>query len=456
MFRKITNGSVALVQKYLPDAFIFALILTIIVGVAAIFVTNQSIFDIVNHWGNGVWSLLAFSMQMALVLVLGSALASSLPVKKGLSKIASFAKTPSQAVLLVTFVSGVAYWFNWGFGLIVGVLLAKEVAKNVKNVDYRVLVASGYAPFAIWHAGLSGSIPLIIGSNKEEIALVTQGAINEIIPVSRTIFALPNLIAVMVLIITLPLLFKAMHPKNGEKIVSIDGNLLNDTDLVELEQSKESLTPAEKLENSRILSLVIVVMGIIYLFNHFSNKGFDLSLNIVNLIFLLLGILFHQTPINYVKAINSGIIGAAGILLQFPFYAGIMGIMIGANAQGISLASTITNAFVSIANAYNLPILTFLSAGLVNVFVPSGGGQWAVQGPIIMPAAVELGADPAVTAMAIAWGDAWTNLIQPFWALPALGIAKLGARDIMGYCMTALFYVGTVIILTLLIWSFVV
>lgn len=193
------------------------------------------------------------------------------------------------------------------------------------------------------------------------------------------------------------------------------------------------------------MSALIGLIGLVYIFMYFKDNGFALDLNIVNMIFLIAGIWLHGTPLNYVRAINEAVKGAGGIILQFPFYAGIMGMMTGEGAAEISLAGAISQGFVSISTETTFPLYTFLSAGVVNLFVPSGGGQWAVQAPIMMPAGDALGVSPAVTAMAIAWGDAWTNMIQPFWALPALGIAGLGARDIMGYCVITLFVTAIVV-----------
>lgn len=454
MFKRFTNGCVALVQKLLPDAFIFAVILTIITFVLAIVTTGQSVGAMIGHWGSGVWSLLSFTMQMALVLVLGNALASSRPVKKGLVKMSKIAKTPAQAIMLVSLVSGIACWLNWGFGLIVGALLAKELAKRVKNVDYRLLIAAAYSGFVVWHAGASGSVPLSLASNAEEVAQVTLGTLTTTIPVSETLFSVQNLILVWLIIFTLPLINRAMHPE-PEYTITVDPELLEDeVDLNAIEEKpKSEMTTAEKMENSRFLSYFIVFLGVVSLVQYFMANGFNLSLDIVNLIFLVLGIFFHQTPIRYVRAINEAVKGAGGIILQFPFYAGIMGMMTGANAEGISLATNITNFFLSISTPTTFPMFTFWSAGLVNIFVPSGGGQWAVQGPIMMPASMKIGVDPAVTAMAIAWGDAWTNMIQPFWALPALGIAKLSAKDIMGFCVVVLLYVGIILSIGFILWA---
>lgn len=442
MFKKLSNGCVALVNRFLPDPFIFCIILTIVVFVAAIPLTGQGPMDMINAWGNGVWGLLAFSMQMALVLVLGSAFANAPAIKKVVSKVAGLAKNPTQGIIVVTFFSLIACWINWGFGLVVGAILAKEIARQVDGIDYRLLIASAYSGFVIWHAGFSGSIPLALATpGAEALSAATGGAVTEPISTSLTIFAPYNLVILLIILVCLPFINAKMHP-SPDQVVTVDKNLL----VEEVEEYKTPVTPAEKIENSVIVSAIIALAGIVYLVFYFATTGFNLSLNIVNLIFLVLGIIFHRTPIGYVNAISAATKGAAGIILQFPFYAGIMAMMTAASpATGLSLAAVISNWFVSIATPITFPLFTFLSAGVVNFFVPSGGGQWAVQGPIMMPAGAALGVSPALTGMGIAWGDAWTNMIQPFWALPALGIAGLSARDIMGYCLITLFFTGIVV-----------
>lgn len=441
MFKKFTNGCVNLVQRFLPDPFIFCIILTAVVFIAAIPVTGQSPIALVQYWGDGIWSLLAFSMQMALVLVLGTAFANAPVIHRFLKKMASLPKTPAKSIILVTVVATVASWLNWGFGLVIGAIFAKEIAKQVKGVDYRLLIASAYSGFVVWHAGISGSIPLQVANWTEDIAKQTSGILQESIPTSETIFAPYNLLMVIAILILMPIVNVLMHPSK-DKVVTISPELL----VEEEEKTYNPKTPAEKLECSRIMSILVVLIALVYLIRYFMTKGFNLDLNVVNLIFLMLGVLTHGTPIRYVEAITDAVKGAGGILLQFPFYAGIMGMMTGANPEtGVSLASAISNVFVGIANKVTFPLWTFLSAGIVNFFVPSGGGQWAVQAPIMMPAGQTLGVDPAITCMGIAWGDAWTNLLQPFWALPALGIAGLGARDIMGYCIIDLLLSGIIV-----------
>ncbi|MED3790742.1 short-chain fatty acid transporter [Peribacillus frigoritolerans] len=425
-------------QRYLPDPFIFVIILTFVVFGLGLIFTDSGPYQMAQHWGNGFWGLLLFAMQMVLVLVTGHVLASSRIFKKGLGALASMAKSPGQAIIIVSVVSLVASWINWGFGLVIGALFAKELAKKVENVDYRLLIASAYSGFLIWHGGISGSTPLTIA---------TPGHFSEdligIIPTSETIFSSFNLFIVIALIIIVPLVNRFMMPSK-EQTVTVDLALLED-DVQAATIEKEDLTPAERLENSWIISLSIGILGIVFLFYYFVHNGFKLNLDIVNFLFLFLGILFHGTPKHFLEAVVNAVKGASGIIIQFPFYAGIMGMM---TASG--LATVISNGFVSISNEFTFPLFTFLSAGLVNIFIPSGGGQWAVQAPVMLDAAIALDVSIPKTAMAVAWGDAWTNLIQPFWALPALAIAGLKAKDIMGYCVLTLFVSGIVISLGLL------
>ena len=443
MFKKFTNACVNIVQKYLPDAFIFCIVLTIIVFSAAIPVSKMNPFEIANAWGESMWSLLGFSMQMALVLVLGTALATAPLVKRAINAAAGVPKSPTSAIIFITVVSMIACWLNWGFGLVVGAILAKEIAKKVKGVDYRLLIASAYSGFIIWHAGFSGSIPLQLASYSEAIGTQTAGAVTESIPTSQTIFSAWNLIIVIAIIIVIAFVNAQMHP-TPEDTVTVDPKLLVETETAKV--TDKTATPAEWLERFPLLSILVAILAIVYLIYTYKTKGsITLSLNVVNLIFLTLGIIFHGTPISYVNAITDAAKSAGGIILQFPFYAGIMGIMTATGPTGQSLAGAISDFFVNISNQTTFPLFTFLSAGIVNFFVPSGGGQWAVQAPIVMPAGNALGVSPAVSAMAIAWGDAWTNMLQPFWALPALGIAGLGARDIMGYCAIVLIVTGIII-----------
>ena len=338
-------------------------------------------------------------------------------------------------------------------GVIVGALLAKEVARRVNDVDYPLLIASAYSGFVIWHAGLSGSIPLQMAAEggKEFLGVVYQA------PLTQTILHPMNIIMCLVILVGMPLINYAMHPDKEHTIV-VNPALLQD----EKEREYKIETPAEKMEHSKILWGIIVLAGFLYIIHFFITIGVaNLDLNAVNTIFLFLGLLAHGDLRKYVDAIGDAAAGSAGVLLQFPFYAGIMGLMVAQNADGLSLAKMIADFFTSISTDVTFPLWTFLSGGIINFFVPSGGGQWAVQGPIVMPAATEIAARAGIdatnyygrAAMGIAWGDQWTNMIQPFWALPALGVAGLKAKDIMGYLVVILIFTGIVACGGFLLWG---
>ncbi len=451
--KKFSNACVRIMNRWLPDPFLFAIILTIVVFVAGCLATWQNPWDMVWAWAGkgvtsepgGMWNLLAFSMQMALVLVLGSAFASAPIIKRILGAIANLAKNKLSGIVVVTMVSTICCWLNWGFGLIVGALLAKEVARRVKDIDYPLLIASAYSGFVVWHAGLSGSIPLTI-TNGYKIGDVVYQA-----DLTASVFHPMNIIMCLVILVGMPFINYAMHP-DKDHTITVNPAVLED----EKERTYEIKTPADKIEHSKILLALTIIMGVVYIVRFFIDPKFGpakLDLNVVNAIFLFLGLLAHGDLRRYVDAIGDAAGGAAGVLLQFPFYAGIMGIMTAANANGDSLASIISDFFVGISNNVTFPVWTFLSAGIINFFVPSGGGQWAVQGPIVMPAAARLSVEAGRAGMAIAWGDQWTNMIQPFWALPALGVAGLSAKDIMGYLVTILIFTGVVAILGFLAWG---
>ncbi|WP_105167198.1 short-chain fatty acid transporter [Pseudoalteromonas sp. T1lg23B] len=439
MLYRVTRPISNLVERYLPDPFVFVLMLTLIVLALASIVTPFSPIQVVEAWGQGFWRLLTFAMQMLLILLSGYMLASTPLCVTALNRLATLAKTPVIAIVMVTLVAMLASWINWGFGLVIGALFAKALARQVA-VDYRVLVASAYSGFVVWHGGLSGSVPLTIASEGH----FSQTSIG-VISTASTLFSTFNLAILCALLVLLPILNALLLPPKEQQI------LIEKSKLTESLEPKpvhsHDLTPAQKLEHSKFFGILIGALGCTYLLYYFYVQGGTLNLNSVIAIFLFLAILLHQTPQRLLTSLNTAISGGAGIVIQFPFYAGIMAVMVESG-----LAQQISSAFVSISSAESLPFWSFLSAGIVNIFVPSGGGQWAVQAPIVLPAAQLLDADIARVAMAVAWGDAWTNLIQPFWALPVLAIAGLKARDIMGFCLIQLIFSG-VIIAAMLTWA---
>jgi short-chain fatty acids transporter len=421
-------------EKYMPDPFLFAVLLTFITLILGVIFTKSGPFDMLKHWNKGFWTLLAFSMQMCLILVTGYALATTKAVRKIIDALANIPSTGSSAAALVCFVAIFASYINWGLGLIVGALMAREVAlrgyKRGIPMHYPLLGAAGYIGLACWHGGLSGSAPLLVATPKH--FLVEQIGI---IPVSATLFSPLNIVVALCLIIFLPLLVKMLSPSSPDQIITVDKVLPYVESLL---KEKEEEVPEQKnvaywLEHSVAISMIVGFMGMAIVVWYFATHGFSLNLDIVNFTFLFVGIILHGKPINYVRAISEGTRGCAGIILQFPFYSGIMGMM-----KFSGLVVIMSGWFVATSNAYTFPIFAYLSACLVNIFVPSGGGQWAVQGPVLVAAAKTLGVSYPKTVMALAYGDQWTNLFQPFWALALLGITGLKAGQIMGYAMAVM------------------
>lgn len=414
-------------RKYMPDPFLFAIILSAITYVMGLVFTENGPLDMILHWYKGFWELLAFGMQMCLILVTGYALAVSGPVRRVLEALARIPKTNGGAAAVIALVAAVAAYLNWGLGLIIGAMLVKEVAKEGHKkglaLHYPLLGAAGYVGLAVWHQGFSGSVPLLIATKghflEKEIGLI---------PIQQTLFSPMNLVLLAVMVVFVPLVARTLAPRPGEEVIAAPPEVLREEPPA---PPPAHQTPAEKLENSMWLSLLISLAGLVYIGYWFKTKGLNLDINIVNFIFLMVGILLHKTPASYLKAIAEGTKGCAGIILQFPFYAGIMGMM-----KYSGLVTVIAGWFVAISSAATYPIWTYLSACIVNLFVPSGGGQWAVQGPVMVKAAQMMHVSVPKAAMAVAYGDQWTNLFQPFWALPLLGITGLGVRDIMGYCIT--------------------
>lgn len=430
MIQRLSHFFTSLSQRWLPDAFIFAIVLTLLVLVAGVIGEGRSPLQMTRYWGDGFWNLLTFSMQVVFTLISGSVLARTELVGSGVRGLARRVKTPAQAIVVMTAIALVFCWINWGFGLIASALLAREIARQVKGVHYPLLLASAYSGLLVWHAGLSGTIPLKVAVNEGgTLGNILNGTT---IPLSETIFSWPVLLTCGFLLITLPIVNRLMIPAPEDTVEFNDRD--NDIQL-SLEPAQ---TPAEKMEQSRVLTLTIGLLCAVYIADYISD-GEPIGLNMVNLCFLCLGLLLHRSPAHFLFALKSSVQSVGAVILQFPLYAGIMGMMISSG-----LAASMSEWFVDIANADTFTFLTFLSAGLVNFFVPSGGGQWAVQAPVVIPAAEALGVPLNKVVMAVVFGDAWTNMIQPLWALPLLGVAGLTIKDIMGYCTVALIWSGIV------------
>lgn len=403
----IANVLTKFVSRYLPDAYVLAVVLTLVIFAAGVLFTESTALQMVEYWGDGLWSMMTFTMQMCLVIVTGHALASTNPVQKLMQRIALSVQNPPVVAATVALFSAVMCSIQWGFGLIVSAMLAREFARRVEGVDYRVLIAAAYMGFMTWHGGLMASIPLVAATDGHLLQSITG-----IIPVSETIFSGYNAITIFSLFIVLPIIAYLIHPK-GKDVVTVDPKILAQVEIIV--EKQEHPTIANRLENSRILAYSVGLLGFSYIGYLWFTQGFKLDLNIGNMLFLCLGIILHGSPIAYASAIKNGAVATSSVILQFPFYGGIQYMM-----EESSLGADITLWFVESASASTYAVWTFFASALVNFFVPSGGGHWIVQGPLIMPGAVELGVDLGKTAMAIAYGDMWSNMAQPFWALPAL------------------------------------
>ncbi len=454
MLQKILKALDKVLRRYTPDPFVIAIGLTLLVILLSSLFTASTPLDNVRYWGDGFWSLITFTLQMVMILFTGYIVAASPPVKRLLQFLAKLAKTPGQAIVLVSLVSAFGAYINWGLGLVVGAFFALETARVHKNINFRVLVASAYSGFLFWHGGLSGSIPLVVNTPGN----FSQEWVGGILPVGQTLFSGFNLTTLFVLAVTIPALNWYMHKLNaheghwtpalqpkGREATGEPSEYSEVVDRTQLGAKSTESVPSSRafsewLENHRGVSLILFVLGLIYVVQILWSQKFTLDLNSINFIFLFLGLILHKTPRSFLKAVEEAAGKLGPLLVQYPLYAGIMGVMVHSG-----LAEVLSVFFVEISNKATLPLMTFWSAGLVNLFIPSGGGQWAVQAPVMLPAAQELGADIPLTVMAVAWGDAWTNMLQPFWALPLLAIANIQVKEILGFCFMVLVASGVVI-----------
>ncbi len=461
MISRLGLAVAAVFRKVAPDPFVLAILLTVVAIVFALARTDSSMGDLVGFWADdsdGVWKLLKFGMQMCLILVTGHALASSPPMSALLNRIAGLPRTGWQAAALVAFVAACLGVLNWGLGLIAGALLARRVGvamhKRGVAVHYPLLCAAGYVGLLVWHGGFSGSAPTKVTTENDIEEIIGPGVI-EVLPLTETILSPMNLFVTIGLLLIAPALMAFMSPTNANAIQTADRFIdinLDDAVPETSERADKPLIP-RILEDTPLLSLTLVALIGWWAWTYYSpaapaSSQIDkLTPNTVNLTMLMLGLLLHGTPARYVRAVDEAVRGCGGIILQFPLYAGIMGVM-----QSSGLTAQFASQMAETANETTLPLVTFISAALVNLFVPSGGGQWAIQGPIAMEAAVSAGVEPGKMVMAFAYGDELTNMLQPFWALPLLAITGMKAREIVGYTAIVMIVAGAWMTLGLLIF----
>ncbi|GAA4269202.1 short-chain fatty acid transporter [Hyunsoonleella aestuarii] len=455
---KITKSIEVFFKRFMPSPFTIAILLTLITIVLALIFTEPKgdslyLLEILSFWESGIWNnaLLVFAYQMMLILVLGHVLVLSVPVNKIIIALSKNIKNTSDAVVLVSVTTMLMAFLNWGLGLIFGAILARKVGEHAQKhnipLNYPLVGAAGYGGLMVWHGGISGSAPIKVAENNHIQDLMEGVSATEIlnqIPRSInfdvTIFSMSNILIFGMLLVLVPLVLKRLSKVTESTNFNLDVYKFNSKPV-------EAINGAEKLDFSSVLGIGFgVILLIAFFYQYWGNLiSLQITPNMLNFFMLALGVLLHKNFNNFLKAVQEAIKGTSGILIQFPLYFGIMGIM-----KSSGMVVMMSDFFVSVATESTLPIFTFFSAGLVNLFVPSGGGQWAIQGPIIIESALQLGVPLPKIIMALAYGDQVTNMLQPFWALPLLGITKLKAKEILPYTLI-LMMLGIVVFISGLI-----
>ena len=440
-------------RKYLPSPFSISIFLTFFSIILALILTDTSFNAILINWEEGLWNprLMTFTTQMILMLVLGYVLGLTHFSNQIISKITKRCHNNAYSAAIVSFFSILVSLLNWGLGLIFGAILARKVAENAskKNIkiNYPLIGAAGYSGLMVWHGGLSGSAPLKVAEKNHFNDLISDSELllkmPENLDLSYTIFSTMNILVCSTLLIIIPLTFFWI----GKKVKTRKINLQNK--LIHIKIKKTNLIGAEKIDFSKFFGWIL---GSFILFIAIK-KGLNASTlsfidpDYINLVLLGFAILLHGRIIYFLEAVTKGIKNAAGILIQFPIYFGIMAIL-----SSSGLIDMVSDFFVKISNENTFPIYTMISSGIVNIFVPSGGGQWAIQGPMILQASTEIGVPLQKSIMSLVYGDQLTNMLQPFWALPLLYITGLKAKEILPYTLLIMllgffiFLVGLILI----------
>ena len=437
---RIALALTAWTERWVPDAFVFALLATVVVVGAGVTATSSTFGEVVDAWGRGFWDLIPFTLQMALVIITGHVLATSAPMRRLIRVVASWPSTPKGAVALVTGFALASSWFNWGFSLVFSAVLAREVARRVEGVDYRALAAASFLGLgSIWAQGLSGSAALQMASpGALQPAIRDIVAHNGLVPggiigFTHTIFLWQSLLSVAIeIVVVTGVMWLATPPASRAKTARMLGIDLGTEEATEPPRPSV-IPPGAWLEHSPVLTWVIVALGVWYLAQYFARAGDPLNalnLNVLNLIFLLAGFLLHGTPARLMHAVQAATPAVWGVILQFPFYAGIAGVI-----TSTHLNEQLANLFVRVSTPTTFPPLVAIYSAVLGVFVPSGGSKWVIEAPYVMAAAHDLKVHLGWVVAAYDLGEAVANLLQPFWMLPILGLFQLRARDVMGYTL---------------------
>jgi short-chain fatty acids transporter len=428
-------------ERWIPDAFVFALVATFVVIAAAAASSRFTVLGVIDIWGGGFWKLLEFTLQMSLVIITGYVVATTRPVYGIIARIARIPRTPRGAVALVAAFAMVSSWVNWVFSLIFGAMLAKEVARRVSTVDYRAVAAASFLGLgSIWAQGLSGSAALQMatpGALPPEVRdVVAAGSLvpGGVIPFSKTVFLWQSLASVAIEISVVTLLVFLAAPTGSRARTAAKMGIVLGASPAEHGEPERRGTPGEWLEHSPVLSVLLVALGGTYLVRYFTRATGGvlnaINLSTINLLFLLLGVALHGTPARLMRAVKEATPGVWAVILQFPFYAGIAAVI-----TKTELNERIAGWFVGASSPRTFPALIALYSAALGIFVPSGGSKWVIEAPYVIRAAHELKVNLGWMVSVYDLGEALANLVQPFWMLPILALFGLRARDVMGYTL---------------------
>lgn len=433
MLRSFSQHAAGLAQRWMPDTFVVAILMTAISIAAALAATNYGPVQTADAWGDGMWRLLTFTMQIVLTLALGHVAAHTRPVATALEAFAARLPSARAAYVSISLFSSALALISWSMALIAPAVLSRIIAQRCREkgvkVHFPLLVACGWLGSTPAMLGLSSTIALTVN---------TPGHFLEaqigLIGMNQTIFTFWNLGLVTLLVVMIPLVLSLCAPRK-EDCVELEACAAFQSEPIE-RSSQGALSLSERLETSPFISWFLALLCAGYALQHFAGGG-GVNLNTLNMCFLALGLALSDSPRHFLQLLTNAGRALAPFIIVYPLYGGIMGV-IGESGLG----AMIVEGFVSVSGPDSLPLWTFFSAAMLNLFIPSAGGQWVVQGPIMVAAAQSLGADIPRVIMALVLGEMWTNAIQPIFALPVALVAGLHIRDIIGYGAIVLCFGG--------------
>lgn len=431
-------------QRWFPDAFVFALLALIIIFAAGL-LAGSRFQELIDDFGQGFWSLIPFTMQMAMIIIGGYVVAVSPPVFRIIRRLSRIPQTPRGAIAFVALFSMLTSLISWGLGLIFAALLAREVVKNIRGIDYRAMGAAAYlGQGTVWALGFSSSAALLMATPAAIPASLLK--ISGVIPLGQTLYLPQSVIMACILICSSVLIAYLSAPARSAKTAEWFGV----TDVEDPAPEKAGpATKGEWLEYFPLLSIVVGAMGFAYLARVLAARGplSALDLNSYNFLFLMAGLLLHWRPRSFTRAVNGAVPATAGVLIQFPFYGGIFGIV-----TMSPIARVMAHFFVRISSHGTFPLLVSIYSAILGMFVPSGGSKWVIEAPYVLQAAQDLHVHLGWVVQIYNASEALPNLINPFWMLPILGILKVRARDLVGF--TALQLMLNSLLVLFLVWFF--